>query len=126
MDTRGTWGGGGGGEGLSNYACTTLESNFLTNQHMHTYTIKHTQVHTHALKHIQAWLVFEGSIPTCAGFRSENFFLTFICEHKWKVKKMGNEANGLMLKCTACSCSLPHCSTFTWLKKQEWNSSICN
>ena len=26
------------------------------------------------------WLVFEGSIPTCACFHSENFFVTFI---KW-------------------------------------------
>ena len=25
------------------------------------------------------WLVFEGSIPTCAGFRSENFFVTCSC-----------------------------------------------
>ena len=26
------------------------------------------------------WLVFEGSIPTCAGFHSENFFVT--CDYK--------------------------------------------
>ena len=25
------------------------------------------------------WLVFEGSIPTCAGFHSENFFVTCSC-----------------------------------------------
>ena len=25
------------------------------------------------------WLVFEGSIPTCAGFHSENFFVSCSC-----------------------------------------------
>ena len=27
------------------------------------------------------WLVFEGSIPTCACFHSENFFVTCSCCH---------------------------------------------
>ena len=32
------------------------------------------------------WLVFEGSIPTCAGFHSENFFVTFSYLHVTECK----------------------------------------
>ena len=47
------------------------------------------------------WLVFEGSIPTCACFCSENFFVTcslivFLIRNSKREEKVGGEAEGKM------------------------------
>ena len=40
------------------------------------------------------WLVFEGSIPTCAGFHSENFFVTCSCCFFFMVLEVVREKRG--------------------------------
>ena len=59
------------------------------------------------------WLVFEGSIPTCAGFHSENFFVTcsccfFFC--LWFFKSSKREERQARERCMVCRvCTIELC-----------------
>ena len=46
------------------------------------------------------WLVFEGSIPTCAGFHSENFFVTCFLN----IYLLFGWASVCLLSSTSCAC----------------------
>ena len=89
------------------------------------------------------WLVFEGFIPTCACFHSENFFVTLVIRtarrtkcHNWdsKVAKPGSqfspalrewESFGIQLRplgnAAYVACLLLFCQGFEWLNgKSVW------
>ena len=58
------------------------------------------------------WLVFEGSIPSCAGFHSENFFVTcsccFFC--LWLFKSNKKEERQARERCMVCGvCTIELC-----------------
>ena len=61
------------------------------------------------------WLVFEGSMPTCAGFHSENFFVTFLLHNVTAIHSACSDSNGVSLLHLACvsghlhtSCQVPY------------------